>query len=84
MRMGACKSGEREVVVAEVKFLLPWKAADLEVETASADDGSFLEAAGQRTSGLGTIQRRSGVRPACCGTRVYDARFNSCCAGRIC
>lgn len=52
MRMGACRSGEREVVVAEVKFLLPWKAADLEVETASADDGSFLEAAGQRTSGL--------------------------------
>lgn len=51
MRMGACRSGEREVVVAEVKFLLPWKAADLEVETASADDGSFLEAAGQRTRG---------------------------------
>jgi len=58
MRMGACRSGERGVVVAEVKFL-PWKAADLEVETASADDGSFAEAAGQRTSGCQALACRS-------------------------
>lgn len=62
MRMGACRSGERKVAVAEVKFLLPWKAADLEVETASADDGSFLEAAGQRTSGCQALSAG-----ACCG-----------------
>lgn len=75
--MGACKSGEREVVVAEVKFLLPWKAADLEVETASADDGSFLEAAGQRTSGCQALACRSFQADA---MRTYGSQAVELCA----
>ena len=31
----------------------------------------------------GTIQVRSGIRPACCGTRAYDANFRICCGGTV-
>ena len=31
----------------------------------------------------GTMQVRSGIRPACCGTQAYDASFKICCGGTV-
>ena len=31
----------------------------------------------------GTVRSRLGLRPACCGTQAYDARFNTCWNGWV-